>query len=134
MGFLKKLFGNSVVDTPRTRASAPPPVRTRESSAPPPERKYSDVVDARDQSKLPEEAVLLGGQDRVEVRGESHYQDALDKVCGGRCEEGHKRKVYAALDWQPDNPYDKNAIAIRVDGEMVGHMVKETGTQGNEPL
>jgi hypothetical protein len=37
--------------------------------------------------------------------------------------------VYAALDWQPDNPYDKNAIAIRVDGEMVGHMAKESAAK-----
>jgi hypothetical protein len=88
-----------------------------------------EVVDARDESKLPPHSVLLGGQGRVEVRGESHYQEALDEICGGKCTEGHGRKVYAILHAEPDNPYDPNAIAIYVEEKMVGYMAKESAAE-----
>lgn len=90
------------------------------------EQPKREVVDARDEARLPTNAVLLGGQGRVEVKGESHYQDALSRVCGGKSSEGHLRKVLAILEPEFENPYDKNAIAVHVDGELVGYMAKES--------
>lgn len=90
------------------------------------EQPKREVVDVRDETRLPANAVLLGGQGRVEVKGESHYQDALGRVCGGKCPEGHLRKVLAILEPEFENPHDKNAIAVRVDGELVGYMAKES--------
>ena len=61
-------------------------------------------MDARDEESLPPNAVLLGGQGRVEVKGESLYQEALDRVCGGKCSEGDARKVLAILEPEFANP------------------------------
>ena len=35
------------------------------------------------------EPLVLPGGKTVQVVGESYYQDALDVICGGKCEEGH---------------------------------------------
>jgi hypothetical protein len=32
--------------------------------------------------------LVLPGGEAVQVVGESHYQNALDAICGGKCEEG----------------------------------------------
>ncbi len=40
--------------------------------------------------------VLPGGQ-VVQVVGESYYQDALDAICGGKCEDGHQLMCQAEL-------------------------------------
>ncbi len=54
---------------------------------------------------------LIGGFD-VEVVGESHYQDALAQVCGGRGVESAQYDCTAVLRAEPTNPYDPNAIRI----------------------
>ena len=95
----------------------------------PPDRARPTVVDERDEASLPPNAVLLGGQGRVEVKGESHYQDALDRACGGKCSEGHARKVLVVLEPDFDSPYDENAIAVKVNGELVGYMAKEPAAE-----
>jgi hypothetical protein len=67
-------------------------------------------------------AVMLNGGGTVEVVGEASYQAELDRICGGRCEDGHNREVMAALVPEPSNPYDENAVAIQVDGMRVGYL------------
>ena len=89
------------------------------------QRSRASVIDDRDESSLPGNAVLLGGQGRVEVKGESYYQAALDRVCGGKCGEGHARKVFALLEAETDNPHDANAVAVKVDGEIVGRLGRQ---------
>ncbi|HVM34542.1 MAG TPA: HIRAN domain-containing protein [Actinomycetota bacterium] len=101
-------------------------LESAENDAP---RPRYEIVDARDESTLPPNVVLLGGQGRVEVKGESNYQDALDAICGGKCEAGHGRKVLAVLQPEPENPYDSNAIAIHVDGKLVGYMPKQAAAE-----
>lgn len=108
MGFLDRLFAKQSTPTPPA-----PPAQQRE------------IVDDRDESKLPPEAVLLGGQGRVPVSGESYRQDAFDKICGGKCAEGHGRRVFAILQPEPDNAYDPNAVAVYVDDMQVGYMEKQ---------
>lgn len=115
MGILSKL---------RRRPTEPVVVALEVTTAPS-DRPRAQVVDDRDEASLPAHAVLLGGQGRVEVKGESHYQDALNRVCGGKCPEGHARKVLAVLEPEPDNPYDANAVAVRVNGELVGYMARQ---------
>lgn len=115
MGLIDRLFG---------RRDASPQVVATEVARP-----RRQIVDARNDSDLPTNAVLLGGQGRVEVRGESHYQDALDEICGGKCEEGHGRKVYALLEAEPENPHDSGAIVVRVDGHKVGYVAREIASE-----
>lgn len=64
---------------------------------------------------------LIGGFD-VEVVGESHYQDALAQVCGGRGVESAQYDCTAVLRAEPANPYDPNAIRIEIAGRLVGHL------------
>jgi HIRAN domain len=68
------------------------------------------------------EPLVLPGGRPVEVVGESYYQDALDAICGGKCEEGHQLLCQAELRPEPDNEYDEHAVAVHVDGRKVGHL------------
>lgn len=116
MGFLDRLFGKKqtiqiVIREGRDEADRP----------------EVEVVDAR--GELPPDVVLLGGQGRVQVKGEAQCQDALDQICGGKCEAGHGVKVHAILVPQPDNPYDSNAVAVYVNDLRVGYMAKESAAE-----
>lgn len=61
----------------------------------------------------------------VEVVGESHYQGALEQICGGRCHDGHDMAVAAILVANPENPYDANAVEVRIGGSLVGHLPRD---------
>jgi hypothetical protein len=63
---------------------------------------------------------------RVKVVGESHYQDALIRVsqCPPTGEHGYE--CGAELVLEPDNPYDKFAVKVMVDGRHVGYLSKGT--------
>jgi hypothetical protein len=69
--------------------------------------------------------VVLPGGSSVEVRGEASYQDALARICGGKCKEGHNHPVTAVLWPEPTNQYDGNAGRVRVDGLLVGYLARE---------
>ena len=69
--------------------------------------------------------VLLPGSHDLEVVGESHYQDALWRVAGGRTVERVRVEVQAVLLAEPDNPYDANAIAVLIDGAKVGYLCRD---------
>lgn len=124
MGLLDSLLGKKKKPGQQPHDMKPPPSMTADV-----ERPRAEVLDLRDESKLPENAVLLGGQGRVEVRGEERRQEAFDRICGGKCEEGHLRRVFAILKPDFDNEYDKNAVEVHVDGEMVGYMAKESAAE-----
>lgn len=64
---------------------------------------------------------LVGGFD-VEVVGESHYQDTLGEICGGRGTESAEHDCTALLRSEPANPYDPDAIRIEIDGRLVGYL------------
>ncbi len=60
------------------------------------------------------------------MAGESYYQPALIKVsrCPASGEHGYECGAELVLD--PDNPHDKNAVRVEVDGELVGHLPRGT--------
>ena len=62
----------------------------------------------------------------VDVVGESHYQEALEDICGGRTEEGHRLEVDAFLVPEDDNPHDPKAVCIYIQDQPVGHLDRET--------
>lgn len=66
-----------------------------------------------------------------EVVGESFYQDALNDLCGGKCEDGHEMECLAILRPEPDNPYDSNAVAILIRGRKVAHLDRESAKRFN---
>jgi HIRAN domain len=70
-------------------------------------------------------SVLLSGRHDLEVVGESHYQDALWRVAGGRRTERVRVETQAMLVREPDNPHDANAISVRIDGATVGYLCRD---------
>ena len=71
----------------------------------------------------PAAASLAGdGLYRIEVVGESHYQDVLEAICGGRTEDGADHDCMAMLVPEPDSPHDRNAIRVDIGGRTVGYL------------
>jgi hypothetical protein len=56
------------------------------------------------------------------VVGESHYQEALQAICGHRKEEGEHKIVKATVILEDDNPYSNQAVRIDIDGMTVGYL------------
>lgn len=61
----------------------------------------------------------------LDVVGESHYQRELEEIAGGRTEDGVDLSVDAELVPQDDNPHDQNAVAVQVNGTIVGFLPRE---------
>jgi len=70
-------------------------------------------------------ATLFSGGETLEVVGESHHQDELSELVGGRTNDPVRQETIALLIPNPDNPYDANAIEVRIDGLIIGHLSRE---------
>jgi hypothetical protein len=73
------------------------------------------------------EATLVQGHQSLNVVGESHYQENLWRVIGGKRppHEHVNENVYALLVADENNPYDANAVSVWIDGLKVGHLSRE---------
>jgi hypothetical protein len=61
-----------------------------------------------------------------EVVGESYRQEALEAICGGRCDDGViNRLVTAELTREPKNKHDRNAVRVDVGGHHVGYVAAD---------
>ena len=80
------------------------------------------------------EATLYEGDETLEVRGESHYQEALWAIVGGRRPERIRCERYAVLIPDPDNDYDADAIEVRIDGQLVGYLSQDDAGRYHEGL
>ncbi|WP_433169155.1 HIRAN domain-containing protein [Kribbella sp. CA-247076] len=69
---------------------------------------------------------LLDGDDDLEVVGEINYQAALWAICGGRLGQRVRYPIGAVLVPEPHNIYDSNAIAVAVEGNVVGYLDRQT--------
>jgi hypothetical protein len=65
------------------------------------------------------------GEHWFPIVGESHYQEDLEHLAGGRSEEGATKVVWAELVHDPQNKHDRNAIAVLIDGVKVGHLGRD---------
>ncbi len=72
---------------------------------------------------------LLGGQDDLEVVGERAYQDVLWDLSGGTVGDRIRRHIVAVLVPEPTNPYDTNAIAVQIEGQVVGYLPRATAQE-----
>lgn len=72
---------------------------------------------------------LFDGDESLEIKGESFYQENLSQIVR---EVG--RRVHAVLVPEPDNPYDKNAVAVWVNGLQVGHLGREDAAVYQSPI
>ena len=71
---------------------------------------------------LPEVEILGKGTFEYDVVGESNYQKALKNICGGRTKHGVDKVVQATLVHEDDNPHDKNAVRVDIQGHTVGYL------------
>ena len=65
--------------------------------------------------------LLLEEGDWVEIAGESHYQDALVRLTS-ESPPGEPVQCVADLVAEPENEFDANAVAVRIDGLHVGYL------------
>ncbi len=62
------------------------------------------------------------GTFEIKVVGVSHYQRALNTICGGKTEDSQEKLVKATLVHEDENPHDNKAIRVDIDGMTVGHL------------
>jgi hypothetical protein len=74
-------------------------------------------------------ASVLGGHDDLEVVGELAYQTALWRQSGGTIGDKIRCDIVAVLFPEPANPYDPNAIAVVIDGQVVGYLPRATAQE-----
>ena len=89
---------------------------------------------ARMPSKSLPIALAGPGDFEHEVVGESFYQDALDAICGGKCEDGHEKQCTAILRPEPTNKYDKNAVAVVIEGRKVAHLSRDDAMEFHDDM
>lgn len=73
----------------------------------------------------PATAVLLGGDETLEVVGESYRQEELWRIVGGRQDDYVRFDVHAVLVPDDGNQHDRNAIEVRIDGTLVGYLSRD---------
>jgi hypothetical protein len=86
-------------------------------------------------SSEPDEVELRGnGSFALEVVGESHYQENLEKICGQRKENGENLVTDATLILENNNPYDKQAVRVEISGLHVGYLSREVARLYREQI
>ena len=79
-----------------------------------------------DRSPDGKRGVLIGdGAFQFRVIGTSYHQQVLERIAGSRTVAGYQRYCAALLLPQPNNLYDRHAIAVRVDDLEVAHLDRE---------
>ena len=73
-------------------------------------------------------AGLRASDDEFDIVGESDYQAALGLMAGGKTEEGVDHECDAQLVPERGNPYDANAVAVKIEGETIGYLSRENAT------
>jgi hypothetical protein len=84
------------------------------------------LVTLRTDRVVTKDPIQLRGADTFdfEIAGESHAQDALQYIAGGRNEDGVEHYCVATLVPDPFNRYDPQAISVKIDGRHVGFIPK----------
>lgn len=110
MGFLRRVLGGT--PTPIWPPAGPI------TSWPPEPLKLTTEVSA---------TLLDPGRHTVDVVGEGSHQGTLERVSGGRTENGALNRDHIALLLpEPSNPYDPNAVRVLIPtGGTVGYLSRE---------
>ncbi len=62
------------------------------------------------------------GEFATKVVGESFYEDNLRALCGPATNHMRQLAKTAILTLERNNPYDRNAVKVEIDGLEVGHL------------
>jgi hypothetical protein len=65
------------------------------------------------------------GTYEFDIVGESHYQDVLEAICGGRTEDSAEHFTQAFLYLEDSNPHDKLAVRVDIGGRTVGYLSRK---------
>ena len=65
------------------------------------------------------------GTYEIAVVGESHYQDALESICGERTEASAEKYCQAALILEDWNAQDNRAVRVDIQRQTVGYLSRE---------
>jgi hypothetical protein len=79
----------------------------------------------RKQTSTSVDVTVLDGQHQLAIVGESHYQDALWRQAGVARGTEVRTESIAILVPEPDNQYDKNAIAVVLPTGRAGYLSRE---------
>ncbi|MBV7538933.1 hypothetical protein KW842_24470 [Duganella sp. sic0402] len=88
--------------------------------------------------KLPDSAPVLhwsdGGRFMVEVMTESRYQATLQELAGAHGEQAAAAQYVATLMPDDRNAYENEAVAVFIDGRMVGYLPQKASLKFRELL
>lgn len=90
--------------------------------------------DAIDPLQDPIADIKGDGSFDVDVVGESNYQDALEKICGGKTRDGVEKYVKALLILEDTNKYDNKAVCVAIEGKIVGYLSSEVAREYRKKL
>lgn len=62
------------------------------------------------------------GSYNFDIVGEASYQDALDRLAGGKTDAGVHVQKWATLVMEKNNPFDPNAVRVDIEGQTVGYL------------
>ena len=65
------------------------------------------------------------GNFRIDVAGESFYEESFTALCGERTIEGIRKEMTAKLELCDDNPHDNRAVRVTIQGYPVGHLSRD---------
>lgn len=74
------------------------------------------------------------GRFAIDVVGESHYQDNLDKIAGPKRVSSVDKHFRARLFPETDNAYDNMAVRVEIGGKVVGHLDKSRAREHRKRL
>ncbi len=81
--------------------------------------------DSMKKNEIDEVELRGNGEFALEIVGESHFQDALEKICGPRKERGEDLVIDARLILEDENPNDDEAAYVEIHGKKVGYLTRE---------
>lgn len=65
------------------------------------------------------------GEFEFEVVGESHYQKAIARLAGDHSTDGADVECVAELRPEDNNRYDPKAVAVKIQGNLVGYLARD---------
>lgn len=86
---------------------------------------FSFLFGNRKRPKVSEFKLAGDGTFSFEVVGESHRQKALEDIAGGRSEDSAEVHCIAKLVPEPDNPNDRDAVRVEVEGYHVAYLSRK---------
>jgi hypothetical protein len=121
----------TVAEEPTAEAAAAEPEAQAvgQAMAPEPVAEAGETVPATESAPPAADEVhdvLAPGGDIVELVGTAPYQDALQAIAGDKPESAPELEKWAHLVPEPDNPWDRNAVAVYIDARKTGYLPRES--------